>query len=379
MKDFNGKVAVVTGAASGIGKALAERCLAEGMQVVMADVEQKALDESASELQASGDNNILAVTCDVSKREQVEDLARKTIDTFGAVHLLFNNAGVTAGSNVWDATYNDWEWVMGVNLWGVIYGVKTFMPIILAQDSEGHIVNTASVAGLVPGFGMATYSVTKHGVVALTENIFAHLGFNSGKVGASVLCPGFISTHIYDAARNRPAELANPDVEVTEEMQQQYQGTIAMIQAGMEPAELADIVFKGIRTKQLYIQTHDAFNRVISKRAENIVTGTNPQMGKSQQEVDELNSRRVELTEDQLGEYAGDYKRGGNTLTFSVKEGGLWFKNLMTGASWEVIPVGDHRFELMVAYESFQFVLENESATKLVSTVSGINLDWAKV
>jgi len=256
MKEFNGKVAVVTGAASGIGKALVERCIAEGMQVVMADIEEEALSNSAAQFQAAGDNHILPVICDVSKREQVENLAKRTMETFGEVHLLFNNAGVVAvgSGSVWHSSYQDWEWVIGVNLWGVIHGVKTFIPLMQSQDGECHIVNTVSVAGLLPGYGSASYAVTKHGVVALTENLYAHLGGNRTRIGVSVLCPGYINTNIGNSGRNRPEELKN-DEELNPEENQRRSGR-SMLVAGMQPSELANIVFNGIRERRLYIPTH---------------------------------------------------------------------------------------------------------------------------
>ncbi len=164
MKEFKDKVAVVTGAASGIGRSLAERCAEEGMKVVMADVEGPALAQAAKELSAPG-VTLLAVPTDVSKASEVENLARRTLEAFGAVHLLFNNAGVGKVGIVWEVTLADWEWVMGVNLWGVIHGVRTFVPLMLAQDTEGHVVNTASMAGLTAAAGYGIYSVTKHGVV----------------------------------------------------------------------------------------------------------------------------------------------------------------------------------------------------------------------
>src|SRR5262245_34708822 len=174
MKEFTGKVAVVTGAASGIGRALAERFARAGMKVVLADVETGALEEAAREIRATGAPT-LAVRTDVSKAADVEGLARATLDAFGAVHILCNNAGVALGGPCWMHTVADWEWVLGVNLWGVIHGVRVFTPIMLSQGGEGHIVNTASLAGLFSGPGSAIYNVTKHGVVTLSETLSQEL------------------------------------------------------------------------------------------------------------------------------------------------------------------------------------------------------------
>ena len=170
MKEFKGKVAVITGAASGIGRALAERCVTEGMKVVLADVDEASLTRAETELKHGG-GTVVGVRTDVSKQSDVEQLARKTLDTFGQVHLLFNNAGVAAGGAPWEATWNDWEWVVGVNLWGVVHGVKVFTPLMLAQNTECHIINTSSAAGLTVGGPSAPYSVTKHAVVALSESL----------------------------------------------------------------------------------------------------------------------------------------------------------------------------------------------------------------
>jgi NAD(P)-dependent dehydrogenase (short-subunit alcohol dehydrogenase family) len=208
MKDFQGKVAVVTGAASGIGRALAGKSAQEGMKVVLADVEERALKQAEEELQASG-AQVLAVRTDVSQADEVEALAQKTFDTYGAVHLLFNNAGVSAGTTVWESSLADWQWVLGVNLWGVIHGIHFFVPRMLAQDSEGHIVNTASGFGLVSSSGAGIYKVSKHGIVTLSETLALELAARGAKLKASVLCPSFVSTRIMDAERNRPPALAN--------------------------------------------------------------------------------------------------------------------------------------------------------------------------
>ena len=162
---------------------------------------------------------MLAVRTDLSKRSDVELLARQAFDAFGEVRLLFNNAGVAAGGAPWEATWNDWEWVIGVNLWGVIHGVKVFTPLMLAQNTECHIVNTSSAAGLIVGGGSAPYAVTKHAVVALSESLYLTLQQRNSLVKVSVLCPGLVRTNIADAERNRPADLRNEPVAMTPEMQ----------------------------------------------------------------------------------------------------------------------------------------------------------------
>lgn len=278
MQEFTNKVAVITGGASGIGKALAAKCLDEGMQVVLADVEADALARTAEEFQAGGSNSVLPVVTNVARKAEIEALARKAVGEFGGVHLLFNNAGVGAGSNPQDTTYDDWEWVIGVNLWSVIYGIKTFLPILQAQEGECHIVNTASVAGLIYGTGPSPYAVTKHGVVALTEALYLSENMKGSNTGASVLCPGFTATNIMDSARNRPDELPNETVaELTPEMEAGREAFAAMINNGMPPAELANIVFEGIRAKRLYIVTSPDFNEIIQNRANQITSGTNPE------------------------------------------------------------------------------------------------------
>ena len=278
MKTFEGKVAVITGAASGIGRGLTERCLAEGMHVVMADIEEDVLNKTADALRAEGNNSIVTVKTDVSVLAEIENLKQVALDSFGAVHLLFNNAGVGGGGNAWDATQKDWEWVIGVNLWSVIHGVRVFTPQMISQGDECHIVNTASVAGLVGGSTNACYSVTKHGFVALTENLYRDLATARHNIGTSVLCPGFINTNIMDSGRNRPDHLqeAAADEPATPEQEKMRKLMADFLEKGMQPGELADIVFKGIRAERLYILTHEDFNEIIMSRAENITTGNNP-------------------------------------------------------------------------------------------------------
>src|SRR6266536_1627947 len=208
MKVFQDKVAVVTGAASGIGRALAAKSAQEGMKIVLADVEESALKQAEEELKASG-ARVLAVRIDVSQAADVERLAQQAFATYGAVHLLCNNAGVAAGTTVWESSLADWQWVLGVNLWGVIHGMHFFVPRMLAQDSEGHIVNTASSAGLVASSGLGIYKVSKHGVVTLSETLALELAARGTKLKASVLCPEWVNTRILDAERNRPQALAN--------------------------------------------------------------------------------------------------------------------------------------------------------------------------
>ncbi len=276
MKDFKGKVAVITGAASGIGRAVAERCVSEGIQVVLADIDEARLTRTETELKAAG-GTVLAVKTDVSKRSDVERLAGQAFDAFGQVHLLFNNAGVGAGGAPWEATWNDWEWVIGVNLWGVIHGVKIFTPLMLAQNTECHIVNTSSAAGLHAGVAFAPYSVTKHAVVALSESLYLSLQQRNSLIKVSVLCPGLVSTDIANAERNRPAELRNPPVTWSPEMQASLASFKATIDASMPPLQVADLVFDAIRQEQFYILTHPEWKEAIQLRTDHLLRMENPQ------------------------------------------------------------------------------------------------------
>lgn len=276
MKEFQGKVAVITGAASGIGRAIAERCARSGMRVVLADKDQAALSQVAIRLSAQG-ATVLRITTDVSKRKDVEDLAQRAFDTFGHVHLLFNNAGVAAGGAAWEATWNDWEWVIGVNLWGVLHGVKIFTPLMQAQNTECHIINTSSGAGLVVGSFSAPYSVTKHAVVALSETMYLALQQRNSLVKVSVLCPGMVRTNIAEVERYRPAELRNEPVELTPERQAGLAAFRAAMEASMAPEQVADIVFDAIEKEQFYILTHPEWTEVIQLRTDKLLRMENPQ------------------------------------------------------------------------------------------------------
>jgi len=277
MKEFQGKVAVVTGAASGIGRALAERCAQEGMRVVLAGINEQTLMQASQELRDEG-ASVLAVQTDVSKAGDVEALAQKAFDTYGAVHLLFNNAGVGAGTIIWESTLADWEWTMDVNLWGVIHGIRAFVPRMIAQDTEGHIVNTASIAGLTSGPGLGIYKVTKYGVVTLSETLYHELALRGAKIKTSVLCPGFVKTRIMDGARNRPARLQNDPAEVKmgPESVALIQFMLQAVEAGMSPEQVADIAFQAIRDETFYILTHPETKEAIRVRMEDILQERNP-------------------------------------------------------------------------------------------------------
>ena len=277
MKEFTGRVAVVTGAASGIGRGLAEACAREGMKVVLADVDEAALSEAERELKDSGAEAI-AVRTDVSKSEEVEALAQKTLEAFGAAHLLFNNAGVGAGTTVWESTLEDWQWVLGVNLWGVIHGVRTFVPLMLKQGDECHVVNTSSMAGLVSGPALGVYKVSKHGVVSLSETLACELAIMKAKIGVSVLCPGGVKTRVMECERNRPAEMQNavaaeskhPVVAQAEAMLRQ------LVETGMPPSQVAEAVFEAIREGRFYVLTHEDWKLHVRKRMNDILLGRNP-------------------------------------------------------------------------------------------------------
>ena len=279
MKEFKSKVAVITGAASGIGRGLAERCLQEDMRVVLADIETPALEETEMELKARYEH-VLAVQTDVSREDDIEQLAKKTLEKFGAVHLLFNNAGVEVRGAVWEQTPEDWQWIINVNLWGVIHGIRVFVPRMLEQKTECHIVNTASTAALITGPGLGSYRVTKSGVIALSETLYHELKLRNAQIGVSVLYPAFVRSRLVEAERNRPAEFRNQKKERSfdpyeEEMIKFFQETN---RNAMPPEQFARQVFKGIKENKFYIQTHPEKNQSIRLRMEDILQSRNPKL-----------------------------------------------------------------------------------------------------
>ncbi len=272
MENLKGKTAVITGAASGIGRSLAAKACGEGMNVVLADVEQAPLAQLQEELARSGARAISVLT-DVAQPQAIEALARKTLEAFGGVDLLFNNAGVGAGSTIWESTLNDWTWVMGVNLWGVIHGIRTFVPIMLEQNRPAHIVNTASIAGLTRGHHSASYAVTKHAVVALTEQLAVELERINAQIKASVLCPSWVRTRINESGRNRPESLRNQaEAPPTAEMLKRWEQLRDVMKNATPPVAIAEAVFdEGIRQGRLYIIPHKETAQYIRNRFDAIM------------------------------------------------------------------------------------------------------------
>jgi short-subunit dehydrogenase len=276
LMDFKDKVAVVTGAASGIGYGLSEKCAKEGMKLVLADIEEKALANAYSNLESIG-AEILKVKTDVSKREEVEALAEVTYDNFGEVNLLINNAGVGVGGPLWEFTIVDWEWVLGVNLWGVIHGIKAFVPKMLKQDSYGHIINTASTAGFASGPYNGPYYVSKHGVVVMSEVLHHELKLIRSKIRVSVLCPGFIKTNIIECERNRPPDLTDVTEKVVNRDVQRYLEYMrSSVDSGMSTESLADIVFDSIRNEKFYIFPNPEWKERFKIRFEEILEEHTP-------------------------------------------------------------------------------------------------------
>ena len=262
MEDFTGKVAVVTGAASGIGLALARRFGREGMRVVLADVERGALDEAAAGLADEiGARNVLAVPTDVRDERQVDALAAATFEAFDTAHVVCNNAGIGTGGLAWTVPADRWRWIVDVNLLGVANGIRAFVPRLIEQG-EGHVVNTASSAGILTGPGVSPYFATKHAVVALSESLYFDLELaGGGTVGVSVLCPEWVRTNIADAERNRPPEVAeavpppgDPQMADPETMRAMVQ---SLVDTGMDPDDVAGMVVDGIRRGRFWILTHD--------------------------------------------------------------------------------------------------------------------------
>ncbi|MFW9894888.1 MAG: SDR family NAD(P)-dependent oxidoreductase [Candidatus Thorarchaeota archaeon] len=258
MIDFKDKVAVITGAASGIGKAIAEKFGLEGMKIVISDIEENKLSHTLEELE-SKEVDVKAVLTDVSNIDDVKELAQKTLDYFGAVHILVNNAGVgfagKSTTTIWESLPSDWQWILGVNLWGVIHGIHVFTPIMIDQDFESIIINTCSIAGLItPSPGAGIYSITKHAVLALSESLQSDLTLVSNKIRVMALCPGFIKTGITESERNRPNDQIidkskNPRLETLKKMYQQ------IIADGISPNIVAETLFEAIKGEKFYIPT----------------------------------------------------------------------------------------------------------------------------
>ncbi len=278
IQDFKGKTAVLTGAGSGFGLECARIGARLGMNLVLVDVQQDALDRAAAEMTAAG-AQVLARQVDVSKGEQIEALSRETQQRFGAPHFIFNNAGVGAGGLVWENTVADWEWLLGVNLWGVIHGVRCFTPMMLDAAKKdpayrGHIVNTASMAGLVNAPNMGVYNVSKHAVVALSETLYQDLALVTDQISASVLCPFFVPTGISQSQRNRPAGEAPPPTR--SQLIGQAMTDKAVGSGKVTAAEVAQKVFDAISAGQFYIYSHPKAIGSVQTRMEDVLMARNP-------------------------------------------------------------------------------------------------------
>ena len=279
--DFKGKTAVLTGAGSGFGLECARIGAKLGMNLVLADVQQDALDKAVAEMQAAG-AQVLAMKVDVSKADQVEALGAATLARFGAPHFVFNNAGVGAGGLIWENTLKDWEWVIGVNLMGVAHGVRVFTPMMLAAAKadpayQGHIVNTASMAGLLNAPNMGIYNVSKHAVVALSETLYQDLALVTDQISASVLCPFFVPTGISQSHRNRPAEFTAADDKPTQsQLIGQAMSDKAVGSGKVTAAEVAQKVFDAIAANQFYIYSHPKAIGSVQTRLEDVLMARNP-------------------------------------------------------------------------------------------------------
>ncbi len=272
MELTQGKVAVVTGGASGIGLALARRLAGLGLRLAVLDIEQDALDAAIVELGATTD--VIGLRVDVSNYDEVAAAGAEVVEHYGALHLAVNNAGVATGGLSWELELGDWEWVLGVDLWGVINGVKAFTPLVI-ESGGGHIVNTASMAGLLSPPFMSPYNVAKHGVVALSESMFHELAMTHPEVGVTVVCPGWVRTRIHESGRNRPAGLPEPDAALTGDAGSVVAG---LIEGGLDPDEVAGMVVDAVAAGRFYVLTHDDWLTGVTAHHERMVAGENPKL-----------------------------------------------------------------------------------------------------
>ena len=280
--DFKGKTAVLTGAGSGFGLECARIAARRGMNVVLVDVQQDALDVAEQEVKALGAPT-LAFKLDVANADQMQAMGQAVFERFGAPHLVFNNAGVGSGGLIWENTLKDWEWVLGVNVMGVVHGVRIFTPMMLAaaaQDAawQGHIINTASMAGLLNAPNMGVYNVSKHAVVALSETLYQDLQLVTGQIGASVLCPFFVATGIAQSHRNRPAELKSgkPTPPTKSQLIGQAMTAKAVDSGKVSAADVAQLVFDAVASNQFYVYSHPKAIKSVQTRMEDVLQARNP-------------------------------------------------------------------------------------------------------
>lgn len=277
MKDVAGKVAVVTGAASGIGLGITETFVSAGMKVVMADIEQGPLEAASRAVLASG-GDVHPVVTDVAKPDQMDRLARETLKKYGAAHVLCNNAGIgnVRGGASWESTLDDWNWIVGVNMMGVVHGQRAFLPIMIRQGSEAHIVNTSSLAGLLPGLG-TLYAMTKAAVVSLSESTYFELQHFAPKIGVSVLCPAWVDTNILNSDRNRPAEYGDTRPGPRGPMNEVFaQWLEQQLKEGLSPRTVGARVLDAIREQRFYVLTHPEWTPLIENRMHRMLAGDNP-------------------------------------------------------------------------------------------------------
>ena len=280
MKDFKGKVAVITGGANGIGFAVAKECAKKAIKIVLADIDGHDLKRAEKQLKAAG-AEVLAVQMDVMKFKDMEMLAKMTLEKFKHIDLLFNNAGVVVAGPAWLLSINDWKWIMKTNVGGAIHGEKVFIPIMLKQDTECHIVNTSSVAGLLDLNGMSAYHTSKFATVGLSESTYLDLQCQTDKIKMSVFCPGFIQTDLDNCERHRPKEYENDmnlpyyqsDVYEEEEKQKHK-----VIKGGIPIDTIGEVIFKAIEEEKFYILTHPKLNPLIALRVKNMFEGGRPSM-----------------------------------------------------------------------------------------------------
>lgn len=279
MKDFKGKTAVITGAASGIGYALAEKFANEGMNIVLADIEQDALDIAVKKISNIGVESF-GINIDVMHKDSVDYLFNESVKAFSKVHILCNNAGVAStvvADGIWELDEKDWDWVLGVNFYGTLYGIQSFVPHMINHKEEGHVLNTISLAGILPG--EAIYGVSKHAALALSESLWQGLRNIKSNIGASVLCPGFVNTNIIESNRNRPDHLSSSNK--TNFILKKLASSV--LKRGKEPNEIADTTFDAIKQNHFYILPHTSYDDMIKERFSRILARTEPQSADMQE------------------------------------------------------------------------------------------------